>query len=117
VLEGARTVVLRPGVLRRDSTVEMSRVKLAKMLMLRWEPITSERITLLFGGGFVEGGLLSPSSAGSWMPGLFMIAFCWLLLGWAAEKGCLEGARRAALLVTTRVEARIVLKAFIVGGT
>lgn len=105
--------MLRLAVSRREATEEISRVKLAKTLMLRWEPITSERMTSPL-GGLVEGG---PSSVvGSWMPG-FMIASWWLLERRAGEGLDWKGRTSRALLVTRMLEAKIALNGFIVCGT
>lgn len=113
---GASTVVLRLAVSSLEETVEISRVKDEKVLMLRCVPITSERMTSPL-GGLVEGGPLSSSLEGSWMPG-FMIASCWLLVrrleGGALEGDFCKGRTRRALVVRMRLEARMALDGLIV---
>lgn len=105
--------MLRPAESRREETEEMSRVKPAKTLMLRWEPITSERITSPLGGP-EDGGPSCPSFVGSWMPG-FMIASCRPFAKRAGVGLDWKGRTRSALLVTIRLEARMALEGFIVG--
>lgn len=107
-------MVLRPAVSSREDTEDMSRVKPANTLMLRWDPITSERITSPL-GGLVDGGPSSPSFVGSWMPG-FMIASCRSFEKRAGVGLDWKGSTRKALLVTIRLEARIALNGFILVG-
>ena len=64
VLSGASTVVLREVVSSRVDTEGVSRVKPAKMLMLRAVPMMSERITALSGWGDAGGGFVDLEEEG-----------------------------------------------------
>jgi len=93
VLAGARTVVLRRLASRRVATLEMSRVKPAKMLVWRELPMTSERITAACAeaGGVVE---LEEEEGGGW--GLGVLAFmmgCWSREGCLAVEGLVKKGR------------------------
>lgn len=72
LFSGASTVVFAELVSRRLLTLSTSRANPAKMLMMRWLPITSLRMTLPFGG---PEGAFGPS-AGSWMPGFIGCCCC-----------------------------------------